>query len=208
MFGFFKRNRKLSMRRNVVNKDMSNLNNVRNVLKEGDEGEDVERLQNMLMSIVHIYPTLPVVTLDGKYNSETRNAVEEFQNMMGINKTGIVDGNTWNKLKLIYDKKDQIKAIEKIDFNNVVERVDLNKGLDLSDNVLKEGSRGRYVFRLQEYLRKVATVNTNIPQIALDGIFGSETKRAVMSFQKEYGLDITGIVDDQTWDKLYDEYIR
>ena len=71
------------MRRNVVNKDMSNLNNVRNVLKEGDEGEDVEKLQNMLMSIVHIYPTLPVVTLDGKYNSETRNAVEEFQNMMG-----------------------------------------------------------------------------------------------------------------------------
>lgn len=196
------------MRRNVVNKDMSNLSNVRNVLKEGDEGEDVERLQNMLMSIVHIYPTLPVVTLDGKYNSETRNAVEEFQNMMGINKTGIVDGNTWDKLKLIYDKKDQIKAIEKIDFNNVVERVDLNKGLDLSDNVLKEGSRGRYVFRLQEYLRKVATVNTNIPHIDLDGIFGSETKRAVMSFQKEYGLDITGIVDDQTWDKLYDEYLR
>ena len=29
-----------------------------------------------------------------------------------------------------------------------------------------------------------------------------------MSFQKEYGLDITGIVDDQTWDKLYDEYLR
>lgn len=196
------------MRRNVVNRDMTNLNNVRNVLKEGDEGEDVEKLQNMLMSIVHIYPTLPVVTLDGKYNSETKNAVEEFQNMMGINKTGIVDGNTWDKLKLIYDKKDQIKAIEKIDFNNVVERVDLNKGIDLSDNVLKEGSRGRYVFRLQEYLRKVATVNTNIPQIALDGIFGSETKRAVMSFQKEYGLDITGIVDDQTWDKLYDEYLR
>lgn len=208
MFGFFKRNRKLSMRRNVVNKDMTNLNNVRNVLKEGDEGEDVERLQNMLMSIVHIYPTLPVVTLDGKYNSETRNAVEEFQNMMGINKTGIVDSNTWDKLKLIYSKKDQIKAIEKINFNNNVERVDLNKGLDLSDNVLKEGSRGRYVFRLQEYLRKVSTVNTKIPQIALDGIFGSETKRAVMSFQKEYGLDITGIVDDQTWDKLYDEYIR
>ena len=77
------------MRRNVVNKDMSNLNNVRNVLKEGDEGEDVEKLQNMLMSIVHIYPTLPVVTLDGKYNSETRNAVEEFQNMMGINKKNL-----------------------------------------------------------------------------------------------------------------------
>lgn len=195
------------MRRNVVNKDMTNLNNVRNVLKEGDEGEDVERIQHMLMSIVHIYPTLPVVTLDGKYNSETRNAVEEFQNMMGINKTGIVDSNTWNKLKFIYDKKDQIKAIEKINFSSK-ERVDSKKGLDLSDNVLKEGSRGRYVFRLQEYLRKVAAVNINIPQIALDGIFGSETKRAVMSFQKEYGLDITGIVDDQTWDKLYNEYIR
>ena len=119
-----------------------------------------------------------------------------------------MDKNTFEKLKVIYDKKDQIKAIERIDFSNNVSNNNLNTGSDLSYNVLKEGSKGRYVYRLQEYLRRVSLVNQNIPNITLDGIFGSETKKAVMSFQKEYGLEVTGIVDDEMWDKLYNEYMK
>jgi peptidoglycan hydrolase-like protein with peptidoglycan-binding domain len=29
-----------------------------------------------------------------------------------------------------------------------------------------------------------------------------------MSFQKEYGLEVTGIVDGEMWDKLYNEYMK
>lgn len=209
MFGLFKKRRKkLSMRRNSTYTCTNDLNNVRNTLREGDEGDDVKNLQNMLMGIVHIYPKMPVITLNGIYDSQTRNAVRSFQSMMGISDTGIMDKNTYEKLKVIYDKKDQIKAIERIDFSNNVSNNNLNMGSDLSYNVLKEGSKGRYVYRLQEYLRRVSLVNQNIPNIALDGIFGSETKKAVMSFQKEYGLEVTGIVDDEMWDKLYNEYIK
>ena len=209
MFGLFKKRRKkLSMRRNSTYTCTNDLNNVRNTLREGDEGDDVKNLQNMLMGIVHIYPKMPVITLNGIYDSQTRNAVRSFQNMMGISDTGIMDKNTYEKLKVIYDKKDLIKAIERIDFSNNVSNNNLNMGSDLSYNVLKEGSKGRYVYRLQEYLRRVSLVNQNIPNIALDGIFGSETKKAVMSFQKEYGLEVTGIVDDEMWDKLYNEYMK
>lgn len=209
MFGLFKKRRKkLSMRRNSTYTCTNDLNNVRNTLREGDEGDDVKNLQNMLMGIVHIYPKMPVITLNGIYDSQTRNAVRSFQSMMGISDTGIMDKNTYEKLKVIYDKKDQIKAIERIDFSNNVSNNNLNMGSDLSYNVLKEGSKGRYVYRLQEYLRRVSLVNQNIPNIALDGIFGSETKKAVMSFQKEYGLEVTGIVDDEMWDKLYNEYMK
>ena len=209
MFGLFKKRRKkLSMRRNSTSTCTNDLNNVRNTLREGDEGDDVKNLQNMLMGIVHIYPKMPVITLNGIYDSQTRNAVRSFQNMMGISDTGIMDKNTYEKLKVIYGKKDQIKAIERIDFSNNVSNNNLNTGSDLSYNVLKEGSKGRYVYRLQEYLRRVSLVNQNIPNITLDGIFGSETKKAVMSFQKEYGLEVTGIVDDEMWDKLYNEYMK
>lgn len=209
MFGLFKKRRKkLSMRRNSTYTCTNDLNNVRNTLREGDERDDVKNLQNMLMGIVHIYPKMPVITLNGIYDSQTRNAVRSFQNMMGISDTGIMDKNTYEKLKVIYDKKDQIKAIERIDFSNNVSNNNLNTGSDLSYNVLKEGSKGRYVYRLQEYLRRVSLVNQNIPNIALDGIFGSETKKAVMSFQKEYGLEVTGIVDGEMWDKLYNEYMK
>lgn len=209
MFGLFKRRKKLSMRRNnVYNTCTNEFNSVRNTLEEGDEGEEVKKLQNMLMGIVHIYPKMPVITLNGRYDSQTTNAVKSFQNMMGINTTGIMDKNTYEKLKVIYDKKDQIKAIERIDFSNISNNDNLNPGSDSSYNVLKEGSKGRYVYRLQEYLRRVSLVNQNIPNIALDGIFGSETKKAVMSFQKEYGLEVTGIVNDEMWDKLYNEYMK
>ena len=39
--------------------------------------------------------------------------------MMGINKNGIVDDITLDRLKLIYDNKDKIKSVEKIDFNEI-----------------------------------------------------------------------------------------
>ena len=54
MFGFFKKKKKLSMKREkdkVNNKsnesEISKYFNVRNTIREGDEGEDVKILQNM-----------------------------------------------------------------------------------------------------------------------------------------------------------------
>lgn len=126
MFGFFKKKKKLSMKREkdkVNNKsnesEISKYFNVRNTIREGDEGEDVKILQNMLKGIVKIYPNIPTVNLDGKFNSDTKIAVEYFQNMMGINKNGIVDDITLDRLKLIYDNKDKIKSVDKIDFNEI-----------------------------------------------------------------------------------------
>ena len=29
-----------------------------------------------------------------------------------------------------------------------------------------------------------------------------------IDFQKEYGLEVTGIVNDEMWDKLYNEYMK
>lgn len=35
-----------------------------------------------------------------------------------------------------------------------------------------------------------------------DGIFGSQTRRGVKNFQEKYNLEVTGIADKPTWDKL------
>ena len=39
-----------------------------------------------------------------------------------------------------------------------------------------------------------------------DGEFGSSTEQAVLDFQREYGLEQTGIVDRLTWYELFDVY--
>ena len=120
MFSFFKRKKNLSMKR--VEEDTSNKSeilkffNVRNTLREGDEGEEVKNIQKMLYSILKVYPTLPNVNVDGKYDNITRKAVEAFQSFMGLKESGIVDDTTMERLKLIYNNKDKIKGIEKIEF--------------------------------------------------------------------------------------------
>ena len=45
-----------------------------------------------------------------------------------------------------------------------------------------------------------------IPPIAVDGIYGSATRDAVLAAQRWFGLPQTGAVDDQTWDRIYDQF--
>lgn len=119
MFGFFKRKKNLSMRREKYdNKESEILKyfNVRNTLREGDEGEEVKNIQNMLKSIVKVYPDIPTIKVNGKYDCSTKNAVDTFQKLIGLKNNGIVDSITFDRLKIIYNNKDKIKSIEKIEF--------------------------------------------------------------------------------------------
>jgi hypothetical protein len=45
-----------------------------------------------------------------------------------------------------------------------------------------------------------------VPPLAVDGIFGSSTENAVRSIQRWLGLPVTGVVDEQTWDEIYDQF--
>ena len=62
---------------------------------------------------------------------------------------------------------------------------------------LKKGAKGNITKLLQEKLVSLG-YNTN----GVDGIFGSGTEKAVMSFQKNNGLVVDGIVGKNTWRKL------
>ena len=63
--------------------------------------------------------------------------------------------------------------------------------------VLRNGSRGLQVKYLQLLLKELNLYTGNI-----DGIFGNNTKNAVISFQINATIDETGIVDDSTWNAL------
>lgn len=69
------------------------------------------------------------------------------------------------------------------------------------------GSRGDKVRQLQEELDIIAEVYSSIPRIAADGIFGNNTKAAVLAFQKIFGLPQTGSVDFRTWYKISQIYV-
>lgn len=74
--------------------------------------------------------------------------------------------------------------------------------------VLKKGSIGSDVMKLQAVLKKIGYNLENI-----DGVFGSETEKAVIKFQSNNGLNADGIVGAGTYYILngfilgYDSYI-
>ena len=70
----------------------------------------------------------------------------------------------------------------------------------------KGGTKGNCVKILQSYLWKLGYYQKLYPDTYyskdVDGIFGERTRNAVITFQKEHGLPMTGIVDKATWQVL------
>ena len=55
------------------------------------------------------------------------------------------------------------------------------------------------IYELQTMLRLLAQTDSSIPLVNPDGIYGTETERAVLAFQNNMGLPPTGTVDFGTW---------
>lgn len=61
---------------------------------------------------------------------------------------------------------------------------------------------GQPVRSLQAMLREISFRYPAVPRLVPDGIFGEVTLEAVMVFQREWKLPVTGVVDNDTWDMV------
>jgi peptidoglycan hydrolase-like protein with peptidoglycan-binding domain len=61
---------------------------------------------------------------------------------------------------------------------------------------------------VQRFLLTVSQIDNEIPHVAIDGIYGDETRIAVTEFQRLMGIGITGRVDRETFDLLFIEHSR
>ena len=211
----FMRNKKMKMYNKNKYNGYNNNSNIKNVVKdsnykllsEGMSGDDVEKVQKMLVEIVNLYPSLPIITIDGVYGISTVNAVKEFQKLNSLPQTGNVDDITLNKLRVIHNtNRDRFtneilkeKFIRNDEQDNMENGVDF---LDQSENILHEGSKGEYVKTLQSYLNVVSNKYPTINLLKIDGIFGPKTKAAVKEFQRIFSLKQDGIVGQNTWNML------
>lgn len=71
-------------------------------LRVGSEGEEVRRVQTYLNLISDTYPQIPKVNVDGVFGPATETAVLAFQNIFGLDPTGIVAASTYNAIAGTY----------------------------------------------------------------------------------------------------------
>lgn len=59
---------------------------------------------------------------------------------------------------------------------------------------------------LQTMLRVLAEDDNRLPTVVPDGIYGPTTMNAVSAFQRQNGIRVTGITDQETWDLIVERY--
>jgi len=62
------------------------------------------------------------------------------------------------------------------------------------------------VQQLQYMLSVLSAYIPGIPPLTVDGIFGQDTRAAVLASQRRFQLPETGVVDQATWDEIFDQY--
>ena len=146
-------------------------------LEFGSRGSDVLQLQKALLEL-GFNPN----GTDGKFGRGTETAVKAYQAARGLE----VDGKAGTlTLTMLYGETSG-------------ESGTITTPVTTNPNTLKYGDSGSRVTELQTALVKLG-YNTN----GVDGRFGAGTQRAVISFQKDNGLEADGLAGTKTLELLY-----
>ncbi|AID45502.1 spore cortex-lytic enzyme [Candidatus Arthromitus sp. SFB-mouse-Japan] len=83
------------------------------------------------------------------------------------------------------------------------------KGIPISypGIALKVGSRGSDVRNIQKYLNTISKNYPAIPKVSEDGIYGNATRDAVKKFQEIFNVNVSGVVEYDTWYAISNVYV-
>jgi peptidoglycan hydrolase-like protein with peptidoglycan-binding domain len=142
-------------------------------LRFGSRGIDVENLQRNLQGLGYYSDGIT-----GYFGEKTRQGVIRFQQASQLPVTGIADFRTLQEINI---------------------RISDPRG-GVNPPIIQIGDRGETVRQLQEGLQKLGFFAKN--ELA-DGNFDQYTKDVVTNFQLSVGLPNNGIVDQRTWQVLW-----
>ena len=169
-------------------------------LRRGSTGPNVVVVQVELNRISQNYPAIPkIADVDGIFGSRTEAAVRAFQEIFDLTPDGIVGPATWYALVRLYTAVTNLSEL----------RSSGQQFYSISwayPNSLQNGDSGDKVRHLQYMLSVLSAYINSIPPLEIDGIFGPATQNAVIAAQRYFGLPQTGVVDEATWDEIYDQF--
>ena len=170
------------------------------VLSAGASGTGVQTIQIQLNRISRNYPAIPKIpSASGEYDSATEDTVRVFQQVFDLPQTGAVDKATWYRIAYIYTS---VKRLAELDSEGIsIDELPLQFEETLAPSSVNEQVRG-----LQYFLAVIGAYYESVEPLEITGVYDAQTERSVRSFQRVYGLPVTGIVDEATWDDIYRAY--
>ncbi len=166
----------------------------------GTISPDVETIRRQLYIISFNYPVIPRINpLLSIYDSAAQTAVRIFQEIFGLEVTGVVDLATWYKISYVYSS---VAKLAELYGDGDPGGIPVNP----PDTTIKLGDRGNTIRLLQFMLTYLSLFYTSIMPLDTDGYFGPITEEAVKEFQETFSLDVTGVMTPEDWDVLYSVY--
>ncbi len=171
-------------------------------LKLGDVLDHVKIIKRELNRIAINYPALPKFeVIHEYYDVLLEDAIKKFQDIFDLEVTGIIDKPTWYKIKYIYSGVKKLSDM----YTEGITLEDIETDYNME---LKLGDVGNHIRALHYFLGVIAYFDDNIPLLEIDSKFDSNTKQMVISFQNEYNIKATGVVDINTWNKIKEVYLN
>lgn len=168
-------------------------------LEKGDQGPSVKHIQQKLKSIGFYQAPITQV-----YDTRTENAVRRFQDVAGLDVSGIAGATTLQKLEGWHhpseadDDHYNWRRLSTVSYETKKPSAESSTTNNHNNSsFLKKGDEGPQVRALQERLRVAGFYYGNS-----NGIFGPITEEAVKQFQETYKLDVDGVVGPATQQKL------
>lgn len=141
------------------------------VLKRGMQGDAVKKLQQALKDLGYY-----AGVVDGQFGDASAAAVTLFQAQHGLSADGLAGTDT---LSLLYSSN--------------AETYVPTPTPTATPSVIRKGEHSDRVTAVQERLKELGYYTGEI-----DGQFGSGTEEAVRLFQRQNGLDVDGVIGNQT----------
>ncbi|WDS52046.1 endolysin [Microbacterium phage Caron] len=126
------------------------------------------------------------LTVDGLQGPATTAAIKRYQTFLGITADGIWGPATQKAHQPYYDR--------------VMAPKPAKPAPATSSRILRRGSRGDLVKKLQSTLRRNYSLYAS--KLVADGIYGPATEKVVREFQRRAGLKVDGIAGPDTLRKL------
>ena len=126
--------------------------------------------------------------------------MRSFQQIFNLAVDGVVGKATWYKMVYLY--VGVLQLAELVSKGQTYYAVQFQFPGNLA-----EGDSGAEVEVLQYMLSLLAQFSDTLYAPAMDGVFGPVTDRAVRTYQNWAGITPNGLVDDRTWNSIYDSFV-